>query len=923
MSMTKSSQQLRKTVVLVDGYGLIFRAYHALPPSMATASGEQTNAVYGFTAMLLDVLRTRQPDYVVIALESGKTFRHELNADYKGTRAEMPDDLRGQIGRVTQLIATLGIPIEQRELYEADDVIGSLSRRLADDGMQVIIVTGDSDLLQLVDDNILVALPGIKRFGDVREYNPAAVVERYGFGPEFIPDYKGLVGDTSDNISGVPGIGDKTAKALIAQFGSLEDIIAHGDEVTPTRARNALAANVDLAKQSKHLATIVRDLDIELDLDAARVGNYDRDEVADLFRELEFRSFLSKLPEPLNADREVQESAPTSPPKDTVKTIVRTVDQLDRLVQRIGETGQIAIDVETTSTEPLLAGLVGIAIAVSDAESYYIPVGHLNGGQLDGDVVRDRLYPVISTPSIAIYTHHGKYDYHVLLRHGYSENQIAFDTMIAAYLLGESSMRLKDLAFTRLGIEMTEITELIGTGKNQATMDTVDIELAGSYACGDVEATFGLVQPLRESLEERSQTKLLQDIELPLIAVLLKMERTGVAIDPEELSRFSKELGTRIDKLKADVDRIAERQINLGSNKQLAALLFEELGLSSGRRTKTGFSVDSDVLETIRDQHELVPMILEYRTLAKLKSTYVDALPATVNGQTGRVHTSYNQTIAATGRLSSVNPNLQNIPIRTEVGRRVRKAFVADRRPDRAVVDNAIFLAADYSQMELRILAHMSGEPFLIDSFRSGDDIHRATAALVNGIEPSSVNADQRRIAKTVNFGIIYGMQAYGLSRDTGMSRGDAQEFITAYWSRLPKVKSFFDNVLAEGAKDGFVETLSGRRRYLPELTSSNGARRQAAQRMAMNMPIQGTQADIIKLAMIQLDRHIDDRQFNARMVLQVHDELVLEVSSHEIEQVAEIVKKTMEEAFKLDVPVVVDLRTGENWQDMEDLMIT
>jgi DNA polymerase-1 len=889
---------------------------------MATASGEQTNAVYGFTAMLLDVLNARRPDYVVIALESGKTFRHELFAEYKGTRSEMPPDLRGQIGRVTQLIATLGIPVEQREMYEADDVIGSLSRRLAADGMQVVIVTGDSDLLQLVDENVLVALPGVKRFGDVREYDPAAVIERFGFEAEFVPDYKGLVGDTSDNIPGVPGIGDKTAKALIAKFGSLEEIIEHVDDVTPTRARNALTANIEIARQSKHLATIVRDLDITLDLDAARVGNYDRDEVADLFRELEFRSFLSRLPDSLHAESATQPVVPEAPPKETVKTIVRTVDDLDRLLGRIRDTGELAIDVETTSTEPLVARLVGIAIAVSGEESFYIPVGHQEGDQLDPDLVRSRLDPVISDGSISRYTHHGKYDYHVLVRHGYSAAPITFDTMIAAYLLGASSLRLKDLAFTRLGIEMTEIVELIGTGKNQATMDTIDIDLAGSYACGDVEATFSLVEPLRASLAERSQTDLLERIELPLIAVLLTMEQTGVAIDPEELAEFSRELGQRIGELRSQVDEMAGRQVNLGSNKQLATLLFEDLKLNSGRKTKTGFSVDSDVLETIRDEHPLVPMILEYRTLAKLKSTYVDALPLAVNPETGRVHTSYNQTIAATGRLSSVNPNLQNIPIRTEVGRRVRAAFVADRRPDHAIVPEATFLAADYSQMELRILAHMSGEPFLLDAFRTGEDIHTATAALVNGISPAKVSQDQRRIAKTVNFGIIYGMQAYGLSRDTGMPRADAQEFITAYWARLPRVKELFDTILADGARKGYVETLSGRRRYLPELTSSNGARRQAAQRMAMNMPIQGTQADIIKLAMIELDGHIKSDATPARMVLQVHDELVLEVSLGAVEPVARVVKATMEQAFTLDVPVIVDLRVGGNWQAMSDLEV-
>lgn len=918
--MIRSAKSARKTVVLVDGYGLIFRAYHAIPPSLATTSGEQTNAVFGFTSMLLDVIKSRNPDYVIIALEKGQTFRHELFAEYKGTRSDMPEDLRQQIGRVTQLIQVLGIPIHQRDRYEADDVIGSLSRSLADDGLQVIVVTGDSDLLQLVDDNVLVVLPGARRFGDVREFDNAAVLERYGFGPELVPDYKGLVGDTSDNIPGVPGIGDKTAKSLIEKFGALEDIIAHVDDVTPTRARNALAANTEQAIQSKHLATIVRDLEIEVDLEAARVGNYDREEVAELFRELEFRSFLGKLPEPLNATTVA--TATSTPPVESVQTIVDTPEALDRLLERIKDTGQIAIDVETTSTEPLRADLVGIAIAVSGSESFYVPLGHTSGSQLDAAVVRDALDPVLARADLDVYTHHGKYDYHVLLRSGYQEHPLTFDTMIAAYVLGETSLRLKDLSFTRLGVEQTEITELIGTGKNQTTMDTVDILKAAPYACADVELTFSLVEPLRRQVEQREQVPLLCDIELPLVSVLLDMERTGIAIDPEELTGFSEELGMRISAIRLEVNSLAEREINLGSNRQLATLLFEDLKLASGRRTKTGFSVDSDVLESIRDQHPLVPLILEYRALSKLKSTYVDALPLAVNPATGRVHTSYNQTVAATGRLSSVNPNLQNIPIRTELGRRVRRAFVADRRPDHRLFADAVLIGADYSQMELRILAHMSDEDFLIDAFREGEDIHRATAALVNDVDIEDVTADQRRIAKTVNFGIIYGMQAYGLSRDTGMNRVDAQSFISAYWARLPKVKALFDTILEDGESKGYVETLSGRRRYLPELTSSNGARRQAAQRMAMNMPIQGTQADIIKMAMIELERELRDHAVPAKMVLQVHDELVLEASDAHSEAVAALLKSTMENAFGLSVPINVDVKKGGNWEDMQPLQV-
>jgi DNA polymerase-1 len=852
--LAKSGTTGKETIVLVDGYGLIFRAYFALPATMSTTTGEQTNAVYGFTSMLLDVLNARKPDYVVIALESGKTFRHEIFEEYKGTRTDMPVDLREQIGRVQQLIATLGIPVKQVERYEADDVIGSLSRTLAADGYRVVVVTGDSDLLQLVDDDVLVVLPGARRFGDVREFDNAAVLERYGFGPEFVPDYKALVGDTSDNIPGVPGIGDKTAKSLIATYGSLENILEHRDDVTPTRARNALLEHGEDAPRSKHLATIVRDLEIDLDLEEARVGRYDREEVAKLFRELEFRSFLARLPEPICSGTPVPSQVNVEPAQPSIQTIVDSSEKLEHLIERIQATKTIAVDVETTSTDPLRASLVGIAIAVGEHESFYVPVGHNEGDQLGADLVRERLDPVIADSAVAVYTHHGKYDFHVLTRHGYASRQITFDTMIAAYVLGDSSIRLKDLAFTRLGIEMTEISELIGTGKNQATMDTVAIDVAAPYACGDVESTFRLVAPLKTQIVERDQLDLLKSIEFPLISVLIRMEQAGVAIDAAELGEFSEELGLRIAALKQEVDEIAGAPLNLGSNKQLATLLFETLGLQSGRRTKTGYSVDSDVLEGLRDEHPLVPLVLEYRTLSKLKSTYVDALPLQVNPDTDRVHTSFNQTIAATGRLSSVNPNLQNIPIRTDIGRRVRRSFVADHRPDHGLYGDAILLAADYSQMELRILAHMSGEPFLIDAFTSGEDIHRATAALVSGVELEDVTSDQRRIAKTVNFGILYGMQAYGLSRDTGMPRAEAQAFITAYWERLPRVKTFFDKIIEDGIRDGYVSTIRGRRRYLPELSSSNGARRQGAQRMAMNMPIQGTQADIIKQAMLNLE---------------------------------------------------------------------
>lgn len=908
------------SVLLVDGFGLIFRAYFALPTTMSTSSGEQTNAIYGFASMLLDVLQKREPDYAVIALETGRTFRHEMYPDYKGTRAAMPEDLREQLERVNELIAALNIPVQMKDMYEADDVIGTLSRELADEGHNVIIITGDSDMLQLVDTNITVVLPGARRFGEYREFGPEQVVERFGFGPEFVPDYKALVGDTSDNIPGVPGIGDKTAKALITKWGPIEQIYAHEDEVTPTRARNALAGTMAQADESKKLATIVRDMELDLDLESARVGDYDKDEVIKLFQELEFRALLNKLP-PCHRDQDSMSTvAPDAAPKPaSIQTIVRTHEDLQAMISRISEVGEIALDVETTAVDPMEAVLVGIAIAVSDHESWYVPVGHRRGEQLGPDDVRAALDPVISSDKASLYTHHGKYDLQVLIRHGYTDRKITFDTMIGAYLLGESSLRLKDLSFNRLGIQQTEISELIGSGRNQKTMDTVDIDLAAPYAMADVECTFALVEKIRADLEAREQVPLMNDIELPLVNVLMAMERAGIAIDPTELADFSAQLGARIQEIDTEVDALAGRPVSIASNKQMGTLLFDELKLTPGRKTKTGYSVDSEVLEGIKAEHPIVELILEHRQLAKLKSTYADALPTFVSESDGRVHTTYNQTVAATGRLASTNPNLQNIPVRTELGRHIRKAFIADHRDEHKLVDNAIFLAADYSQMELRILAHMSGDPALVTAFREGADIHRATAALVNGIDMEDVTSDQRRIAKTVNFGILYGMQAFGLSRDTGMSRSDAQGFIDRYWERLPKVKEFFDSQIEFGKKTGYVETLRGRRRYLPDLNSSNGQRRMGAVRMATNMPIQGTQADIIKIAMINLDRELKERDLPANMLLQVHDELVLELDETRLSDIAKLLRSTMKDAFKLDVPVEVDMRIGQNWEEMSE----
>ncbi|MFM9106074.1 MAG: DNA polymerase I, partial [Chloroflexota bacterium] len=650
------------------------------------------------------------------------------------------------------------------------------------------------------------------------------------------------------------------------------------------------------------------------------VADYDRGKVLDLLRELEFRTLAPRLPE--QAARQAR-PAPAAERPPSVRVSVETPEQLAVLAARLREAGMAAIDTETTSLDWLSADLVGIALAVSAHESWYVPLRHRTDErpQLTPEAVRETLGPILADPGMKLIAHHFKYALGVMERAGYQLGTLDFETMLAAYLLGETSKGLKDLAFTRLGIEMTEISALIGSGKNQLSMNMVDSREAGEYACGDVEATFALSGVFRGEIAEQNQGAILRDLEQPLVPVLLRMEAAGIAVDVPYLKQLSDEIGDRMGALEVEMTKAAGRPVNVGSPKQLGALLFDELGLPTGKKTRTGYSVDADVLEGLRDKHPIVPLILEHRMLAKLKSTYVDALPMQVSPRDGRVHTSYNQTIAATGRLSSTDPNLQNIPIRTEMGKRVRRAFIADRREHYAIVPDAVLLSADYSQIELRLLADQSGEPFLIEAFRRGEDIHRATAAVVHGIPVAEVTPDQRRIAKTVNFGVLYGMQAFGLSRDTGLPRAEAQAFIDQYWERLPGVRGYFDGVIAFGSKNGYVETPMGRRRATPGLVSGNRQVHMAAERMAINMPLQGGAADIMKLAMIQLDRELRARpRLQARMLLQVHDELVLEVSGGDLEEAAALVRETMQGVAELRVPLLVEVSSGPNWEEQTDL---
>lgn len=911
------SRSTRPRLVLVDGHGLAYRAYHALPPTLATSSGEPTHVVFGFTSMLLEVLNDFEPDYVIVCFDGGKSFRHELYEQYKAHRPETPDDLRHQLERIRQLLAAFRIPIVVREGYEADDLIGTLAKQAIERELEVFVVTGDTDLLQLVDDHVRVILPGRQRFGEYRVYDRQAVLDRYGFPPERLPEFKALVGDPSDNIPGVPGIGEKTATRLIQQFPSLEAMLERLDEIDPPRIREALRAAQETVLTSRQLATIVRDADVELDLDQAQFGYFDRDEVLALFRELEFRSLVPRLPQP-------RKPVTLSKPSPSQRRAILTEEELEELVRELEQSPAFALDVETTALHPMYAELVGLAIATSPVRSYYIPLGHTTGdAQLRRDAVARALARFFQTERVQRYTHNGKYDALVLERAGFPRPRIDFDTMVAAYLLGENAVGLKELAFTKLGWEMEAITELIGRGKKQLTMDRAEIARVTEYACADVEATYRLVDVLRPQLEAQNQMRLFSEIELPLIDVLIDMERVGIAIDVPYLQHLSTELESQLRALERRIYDLAGRPFNINSPQQLSEILFEELRLPRGKRTKTGYSVSQEVLENLRDAHPIIDAILEYRQLLKLKSTYVDALPRQVHPETGRVHTIFHQTVAATGRLSSSDPNLQNIPVRGELGLAVRRAFVADNRPGYRIADEPILLlSADYSQIELRLMAHFSQDPALLRAFAEGKDIHAATASEVFGVPLDAVTPEMRRIAKVVNFGIMYGMQAYGLARDTGMSRQEAQRFIDAYFRRFPGVARYLEETKRRAAEMGYVETLFGRRRYIPEINSSNPARRQAAERMAVNMPLQGTAADIMKLAMIRVHRALAERHFRARMLLQVHDELVLEVPESELTSVAELVTSLMSNVVALTVPLEVEAKAGPNWADLEPIRV-
>ena len=889
----------KKRLFLIDGTALAYRSYFALIRSpLISSKGENTSAVFGFTNALMRLLKDENPDYLAVVFDTAApTFRHEQYAEYKATREKMPDDMRDQLPRIREVIEAMRLPVLEKEGFEADDVMGTLAKKAKEQGMETILVTGDKDFMQLIDGDVTVLNP--KRSGEESEIiDEETVKARFGVGPEKIVDVLGLMGDQSDNVPGVPGIGEKTAVELIQKYGFLEEVLDHAEEVARKNVRQSLLENKDKARLSKQLVTIDTDVPLEVGPDELSLKEWDVERLAVLFKDLEFTKLL-------------QEITPQVASPETQYHTIHEQSELDSLIVTLKEKGSFTIDLETTSQNPMRADIVGISLAHSPHEAFYIPVGHSMGRNVDLSYTLDRMRPLLEEANVKKCGQNIKYDMIVLSRAGVQLRGVDFDTMVASYLLNPSGRQhnLDTLSLENLNHKMIPISDLIGTGKKQISMAEVPISRAAEYACEDADITLQLRKLFEPKLRSLELDDLFRAVEMPLVSVLAEIEMKGVSIDVTFLGSMSEKLKQDLNVLEEEIYSLAGEQFNINSPKQLAVILFEKLNLRIVRRTKTGPSTDVSVLEELAKEHELPRKILEYRQLMKLKSTYVDALPQLVHPETGRIHTSFNQTVTATGRLSSSEPNLQNIPIRTEIGREIRKAFVpAD--------SEHVVLSADYSQIELRIMAHLSGDQTLRRSFLDDEDVHARTAALVFNIDPEEVTPDHRRQAKVVNFGIMYGMGPYGLAQQLELDPQEARAFIDGYFERYPGVREYTFTTVQKAKELGYVTTLLNRRRYLPEINSEDRRRREFAERTAINTPIQGTAADLIKVAMIKIADALKKKKLKTKMILQVHDELVFEVPKDELDVVSDSIKKEMEGAIALSVPVKVDIGVGNNWYE-------
>jgi len=920
-------------LVILDSHGIIYRSYFALRDVLTVRrTGEPVAAVYGYANSLLYVINELHPRYIMAAWDGPQpTFRHEADETYKATRLSMPDDLRPQVVYVRKLLDAFRIPVIEAPGYEADDVLGTLARQGREAGLDVVIVTLDNDIVQLIE-------PGVRVYmfrpyqRDYVMYDEDGARARWQFEPRQMVDYKALVGDTSDNIPGVKGIGEKGALALIQEWGSVEAMLDHLDEVKPPRTQKALAEGRESALHSKRLATIVRDVpDVTLDLDRAAVRDYDRDGVLELFRELEFRSLVSRLPEHVtDAPLPERPPRPEAPAEEVRYEVVTSAAGLAEVVGAIWTAGRFAFDLVANDPHPMRAAeqLVGIGLSVEPRRGWYVPFGHAQaslsldvdaGGefQLSQSEVLTALAPVFVDPALERVAHNGKNAILALAeaKGGFWAGRVGFDTMVAAYLLGDSNVTIRGLAFDRLGHELVDPKVLLGTGRKGLTYAQTTPEACCAYAAANADLALRLADLLRPELDQTGVRTVFDEVDMPHVPVLARMEQFGLALDSDVLHDLGGELAGRIEAAERAVYDAVGHEFQIGSPQQLSYILFEELRLPKTRKTATGWTTDADALEALRDVHPVIGAVLQWRELTKIKSTYVDTLPLQVNPRTGRVHSVFSQVTAATGRLSSNDPNLQNIPVRTDVGNAVRRAFVA-----RDCGEDPVLLSFDYSQIELRVMAHVSGDDELRRAFEAGLDIHAATSSRVFKVPLGQVTPDMRRRAKVFNFGVLYGLTAFGLSTREGIPRDEAEGFIQAYFEAYPKVAEWRAYTVAEARSRGYAETLTGRRRYIPDLRSPDRNRRGAAERMAMNMPIQGTAADIIKIAMNRIDAELLARREQgklARMVLQVHDELIFELPRAELDEVREIARRLMP-SIELAVPLVLDEKSGYSWGDME-----
>jgi DNA polymerase-1 len=890
------TEEIKKpTLFLIDGSNYIYRAFYAIR-ELSNSKGFPTNAIYGFTNMLMKLCRDWEPDYIAVVFDSkGPTFRHEAYGEYKANRKAMPDELIPQIPKIKEVVRGFSMPVLEKAGMEADDIIGTLVKKYSGADFTTVIISGDKDLMQLVSEDVLM----MDTMKD-KTYDIEGVKERFGVGPEKVVEILGLAGDSSDNVPGVPGVGEKTAQKLVKEFDDLEGILENLDKVKGAKLKENLTVYADQARLSRELVTIKTDAKVDVALDKMKRSSPDTPALKELFKEFEFLSFLRALDS--EGEKEKMECRG-----------ILTEKEFSGLLEGLKSAKAFSFDMELTSPEPMKAEIVGISICLNKGEAFYIPLAHDYADvptQLSLDSVLAGIAPFLGDEKITKHGYDIKNASIVCSRKGIALKGVGVDVMVASYVLNPSQrdFSLEGVVRGTLDLEITSLKDVVGSGAKAIPFGSVPIERAAEFSCRRADCIWRLAEHLSQSIEKEGFGDLFYNIEMPLIFVLADMEQKGVLLDIGLLDEMSLQLGEIISLSEEKIYKCAGEEFNINSPKQLQAILFDKLGLPKGRKTKGGYSTDVEVLTYLAQSYELPAEILSYRSFAKLKSTYVDALPALVNNETGRVHTSYNQTVTATGRLSSSNPNLQNIPIRTMEGKRIRQAFI--------VPEGHEIVSADYSQIELRVLAHLSEDEELLRAFESGEDIHTRTASNIFGVFPDMVNQEMRRLAKVINFGIIYGMSPFGLSKELGITQKLAKTYIDEYFHRFHGVKRFIEALLGEARKNGFVTTLLGRRRYIPEINSKNVTVRQFAERMAMNAPIQGTAADIIKVAMLDISRSLKEKDLLSSMIMQVHDELVFEVPEGERHDVIDIIRNKMEGVVTLKVPLIVEIYAGKNWDE-------